>query len=282
MDLTYWQKQTEKPQFPELEWNKPERRDQAGRLLIVGGYLHNLNAPATSYDITKKQGIGNIKVALPDKTRPLLGKTLPAAIFLPSTSSGELSKDGLNELLEWSSWSDTILLPGDLGRNSQTTLLISDLIENTTNQLVIARDAVDSLQNSPESLTARDKTTIILSFAQLQKLVQNLKLPTPLSFTMDLVKLVEFLHSFTVKNPCSIVTLHQNKYIIATGGQVSTTPTDRHPKSIEESDQTSALGRDNELRWRTKYSSIAACYQTWNPNKPFEALTYSANLMGST
>ena len=32
----YWQKQTEKALFPEIEWSKPERKDQAGRILIIG------------------------------------------------------------------------------------------------------------------------------------------------------------------------------------------------------------------------------------------------------
>lgn len=261
MDHTYWHKQTDKPLFGELEWNKPERRDQAGRLLIIGGYLHNLNAPAQSYEIVTKQGIGSVKVALPDKTKRLLGSTLDAAVFLPSTASGELSREGLDELLEYSGWADTILLPGDVGRNSQTTLLISDLIENTTAQLIITRDAVDILQNAPEIIAKREKTTLLLSFAQLQKLCQNLKLPTALVFSMDLIKMIEFLHHFTEEYPCSIVTLHQNNLIVAVNGKVSTT---HLPGS--------------EISWRPRTSAISACYHTWNPTKPFEALTHSAFL----
>lgn len=262
MDHTYWHKQTDKSIFPELEWNKPERRDQAGRLLIIGGYLHNLNAPAQSYEIATKQGIGSVKVALPDKTKRLLGGALDAAVFLPSTPSGELSREGLDELLEYSGWADTILLPGDIGRNSQTTLLISDLIENTTAQLVISRDAIDILQNAPQVIAKREKTTLVLSFAQLQKLCQNLKLPNALVFSMDLIKMIEFLHQFTEEYPCNIVTLHQNNLTVAVKGKVSATDLDQFEDS-----------------WRLRMSAISACYQTWNPTKPFEALTHSAFLM---
>lgn len=265
MDLTYWQKQAEKTLFPELEWNKPERRDQAGRLLIVGGYQHNLNAPATAYEIVKKQGIGEVKVSLPDKTKTLLGKNLPSAVFLPSTSSGELAHEGLEELVNYASWADSILLAGDVGRNSQTTLLISDLVQTTTNQIIITKDALDALQNSPDIIVDRDKTTLVASFAQLQRIFQSLKSTTALTFTMDLVKLVAILHDFTKQHACSIVTLHQDKIIVASGGQISTT--DCQSRHDQESNRT--------LQWRTKYAAIAACYQTWNPGKTFEALTYS-------
>lgn len=266
MDLTYWQKQTEKALFPELEWNKPERRDQAGRLLIVGGYQHNLNAPATAYEIVKKQGVGEVKVALPDKTKSLLGRNLPSAVFLPSTSSGELAHEGLEELVNYASWADSILLAGDVGRNSQTTLLVSDLVQTTTNQIIITKDALDSLQNAPEMITDREKTTVVASFAQLQRIFVNLKLPTAITFSMDLIKLVDILHDFTKQHPCSIVTLHQNKLVVGSGGRISTTNCNSRPD--RESSRT--------LKWRTKYAAIAACFQTWNPGKTFEALTYSA------
>lgn len=276
MDLTYWQRQTEKRLFPELEWNKPERRDQAGRLLIIGGYQHNLNAPATAYEIVKEQGIGDVKVALPDKTKTLLGKNLPSAVFLPSTSSGELAHEAIEELVNYASWADTILVAGDVGRNSQTTLLISDIVQTTTNQTVITKDALDALQNSPQIVVDREATTLVASFAQLQRIFQNLKLPTALTFTMDLVRLVEVLHDFTKQHPSSIVTLHQDKLVMATDGHISTTSVLHHSKKSVEPSQISPQGRDDDPRWRTKYAAIAACYQTWNPGKTFEALTYSA------
>ncbi len=269
MDHTYWQRQTEKPLFAELEWNKPERRDQAGRLLIVGGYLHNLNAPAKAYQYVQEQGIGSVKVALPSKTKALLGKSLPAAVFLPSTSSGELAREGLDELMEYASWADTLLLPGDMGRNSQTTLLLSDLLTHTTQQAIVTRDAVDVLQNTPQLLTDREHTTLVVSFAQLQKLMQHLNISQALTFNMDLVKLVAFLHNFTSDHPCAIVTSHQGKLLVAAKGQVSTT------NASQDLSQT----QDNPLQWRTKAASIAACYQTWNPSNPFEPLTHSTYLL---
>lgn len=262
MDTSYWQKQGDKPLFENLEWDKPERRDQAGRLLIIGGYQHNLNAPAKAYDYTKEQGVGATQIALPNKVKRLVGSTLPGAIFLPSTASGELSRDGLNELLTHANWADTLLLPGDLGRNSQTTMLIADLLENTKQQAVLTKDAIDNLKNAPELVLKRENTTIVASFSQLQHLFNRVKWPDPITFSMGLVKLVEQLHEFTKKYPCALMTLHENNILVAVNGKISTTTIVNEEKS-----------------WRVQAASIAACYQTWNPNKPFEALTHTAYLL---
>lgn len=262
METTYWQRQDSKSLFPELEWNKPERRDQAGRLLIAGGTVHELTAPAKAFEWATKEGIGTAKVALPDKTKRLVGKTLPEAVFLPSTSSGELSSEGTQHLLEYALWSDTILFTGDSGRNSQTTILFEELLRSFDGQAVITRDAIDILTNHASALVERPNTTLVLSFAQLQKLMQNHGQKIPLSFTMDLVKLVDFLHTFTATQPCGIITLHQNQFIAAINGRVSTT------KSSNESESK---------QWRLRTATVASCYQTWNPHQPFESLTEASH-----
>lgn len=263
MDHTYWQKQSEKPLFPELEWNKPERRDQAGRLLIIGGYQHNLNAPAKAYEYVKQAGIGSIQVVLPSKVKPLVGSTLLGAVFLPSTSSGELARNGFEELISHANWADTIVMPGDLGRNSQTTLLIADLISHTTNQIVLSKDAIDALKNTPEIMYNRESTTLILSFAQLQEHAKRLGWNKPFVFNMGLVQLVEQLHELSSRYQANLVTLHQNSFIVAVNGQVSTTPTNTN----------------EDKQWRVKAASLAACYQTWNHSKQFESLTHSTFLL---
>lgn len=263
METTYWQKQTDKALFEDLEWNKPERRDQAGNLLIIGGYQHNLNAPAKAYEFVKDQGIGAIQIGLPNKVKSLVGSTLPGAIFLPSTTSGELARDGLDELLIHASWADTLLFPGDLGRNSQTTMLVADILENSKQQTVLTKDAVDALKNTPELFAERENTTLVVGFSQLQHLFQRLNWPEPLTFNMGLVKLAEQLHKFSKKYPATVLTHHEGSFIVAAEGRVSTTP------SVH----------DEEKSWRVKAASTAACYQTWNPNKPFESLTHSAYLL---
>ncbi len=264
MDSTYWHRQANDPLFPDLEWNKPERRDQAGKVLIIGGDVHNLGAPATSFATLKQNGIGNIKIALPDKTNRLVGKSLPEALFLPSTSSGEFSTEGEIELLDQAIWADTILLPGDNGRNSQTAILFQDIVQAYKDQMVITRDALDLFSNNPGSLFDRSNTTIVASFAQLQKLVKNYGVPSALVFKMDLVKLVSFLYEFSLKVEAAVLTLHHDQLIAAYKGKVST---------------TKLQVASEPQHWRLMAASLVACYQTWNRTKPFESLTHSAYLL---
>lgn len=265
MDVTYWQKQGSEPLYSELEWNKPERRDQAGRVIIVGGSTHALNAPAKAYEHIKKQGIGEAKIALPEKTKKILGPTLLDAIFLPSTPSGELSQDGNEELLHSTQWADTVLCAGDVGRNSQTTILLESLLRSYAGNIVITKDAIDSMSNHPNALFERSNTVLVVSFSQLQRLIKNSGESKPLQFSMSLFQLVEYLHTFTERYPASITTLHENQIICAAGGQVSTTKiASNHP---------------DPQPWRLHYASLASCYLTWNPEKQFQALTHSAAIL---
>lgn len=265
MERTYWHKQGSEPLFAELEWNKPERRDQAGRLLIIGGNIHALTAPAKSYALAVKTGIGVAKIALPDKTKKLVGTTLPDAVFLPSTSSGEFSKEGIHELLGYAQWADTLLLPGDIGRNSQTAILLEELLKSYKGQINLTKDTVDLLSNTPKSMFERENTTLIVSFAQLQKLIKNYSSRQPLIFGMDTVKLIAFLHELTSDNPVSIAVLHNNQYIVASKGKISSSKV-----TSEESEPP---------HWRLELATISSCYQTWNPEKAYESITHAVHLL---
>lgn len=265
MSTTYWSKQSEKPLFPELEWDKPERRDQAGKILIIGGDQHNLGAPASAYDTVKKLGPSAVQIALPNKTKRLVGTLLPEALFLPSTPSGEFSLEGERELLEHAAWADTILLPGDNGRNSQTTILFQELLEGYKGNVIATRDAVDTLSNNAAQLFERPRTTLVVTFAQLQKLIKNYGEPTALVFSMDLIKLVTTLHRLSEKIHANIVTLHQNQLVVASKGAVSSTKLSNTTEAPH--------------HWRIEVASMAACFHTWYPLKQFESLTHTAYLL---
>lgn len=259
----YWKRQKEEPLFEQLDWDKPERKDQAGRLLIVGGSDHALSAPAQAFMLSQSHGIGSAKVALPSKAKRLLKDGVFETVFLPSTPSGEFSNEGSRELLEYALWADTVLLCGDTGRNSQTTVLVSDFLRSYSGQVIITRDSLDSLTNEAQLVLSRPRTTIVATIAQLQKIFKNTGNPTPVTFTMDLTALLSLLHEATENDRASIVTLHNNQIIVASGGEVST---------------TQLQANDEPTHWRTPISAIAACLQTWYPNDSFKALTHAAHV----
>ena len=257
--MTYWQQQTpEFPLFPDIEWNKPERRNQAGKLGIIGGNRLGFATAAESYSLSFKAGVGDARVLLPDVLKKTIPTTITDTIFGASNPSGGLARDALSSMHSLGEWADGILLVGDAGRNSETALVYDDFISTYEGQLTITRDAIDLVKNNSTLLVERPDTLFVASFAQVQKLFQSVYYPKILTFSMHLSHLVEALHKFTTTYPVSIVTLHRDTLIIASDGRVVT-----------------QAWNNPMLIWRGSLATRAAVYWLWVPNKPVEAIASS-------
>jgi ADP-dependent NAD(P)H-hydrate dehydratase / NAD(P)H-hydrate epimerase len=259
MKPDFWAQQTvEKPLFPDLIWNRPENRQFAGKLLIVGGNLHGFTVPATAYNEALQAGVGVARVILPNALQKTVGKLVPEAEFTPSTPSGSFAREALGEILPTAHWADGVLLAGDFGRNSETAILLESFIKKYPGQLTITKDAVDYFAKSPQTLLNRPETTLVLSLAQLQQIATNSQFDTAITYQMDMIKLVEALHNFTNKFSTNIITRHLDNTFAAVNGQVSSTKL-----------------HTEEKIWRAKTAAHASVWWLQNPQKPFESLTTS-------
>ncbi len=258
MEHIYWhkQKQTE-PLFPDLIWAKPENKQTAGKLLIVGGNVHGFSAVGQAYSAAQQAGIGQVRIVLPDVLQKTVSKLLPEAIFVPSTPSGSFGQQALAEILEQANWADGVLVAGDLGRNSETAILLEKFLGKYRGQLTLAKDAADYFARSSSPVTDRLSTCLVLSMAQLQHLATSARFATAFKFDMDLLKLVEALHEFTKSFAPNVIIKHLDTIFAAVNGEVSTTKTD--------------FG--DEESWRIPVAASAAVWWLQNPDKPFEALT---------
>ena len=144
MELAYWKKQKAGSSlFSDIEWNKPERRDQAGKLGIIGGNKLGFLAVAESYQTALETGAGQVRVLLPDVLKKTIPTSITDTLFAPTTPSGSLSRDAAAELAVLETWADGILLVGDAGRNSETAILYEEFISRYSGPLTITRDAID-------------------------------------------------------------------------------------------------------------------------------------------
>jgi hypothetical protein len=256
---TYWHKQTpDKPLFPDLLWSRPENKRLAGKLLIIGGSAHGFSAPAEAYTEATKAGIGTARVLLPDSLQKTVGRIFEAGEYAPSTPSGSFNQMALSELLAMSQWADGVLLAGDFGRNSETAILLEKFIEKYTGQLTLAQDAVDYFINNSSPILRRDKTLLVPSFSQLQKLAINARFAKAFTSNLDFLHIIEDLHEFSIEYGLNIVLEHLETIFAVTDGGVSTT------KGVK----------------LTSGVTLAAHTATWwlqNPTRSFEALT-SASL----
>lgn len=258
METTYWHKQRlGHPLFPDLVWSKPENRQHAGKLLIIGGNLHGFAAPANAYQIAEKNGVGVAKVLLPDALKKTVGRILENGEYGPSTPSGSFNKQSLATWLDWTAWSDAILLAGDLGRNSETAVAIEQFTTKTTKQITITKDAVDYFYADPVKLLNREDTTLVLTLAQLQKLAKHARYPQAAQFSMGIAQLVEWLHNFSREYKAHIMTYHNGVIFVAVNGRISTT-------NVGEKET-----------WRLEAATKSAVWWLQNSTKAFEALTIS-------
>lgn len=259
MDYTFWQKQDPtKPLFPDIEWSKPEQRSHAGKLAIIGGNKLGFAAAAQAYTDSLRAGVGAAKVVLPDALKNAIPNNILDTVFVAANISGGISKQAEPELLAASAWADMLLLIGDNGRNSETAITFEALLSRYTGPAVLTRDSVDLLRANSQLLLEREQTLLVVSFAQLQKLMQSVYYPKNLLFKMQLTNFVDALHKFTITYPATIMVLHQEQLVVASGGYVTSTPWD-NPMAI----------------WRGSVATKAAAYWLWNQKKPLQAATAS-------
>jgi hypothetical protein len=254
---TYWQKQTkELPLFSELLWSRPENRRHAGKLLVIGGNGYGFSAPAAVYAEAGKAGVGTCRVVLPEALHKTVGKIFPAAEYAASTAtSGGFAKAALAEWLSQSAWADGVVLAGDFGRNSETAILLESYLAKFGHQLTLVNDTVEYALDTPELFLERADTTLVLSIAQLQKLVSAAKFTSPVVSGMALLQLADLLYNFTLQHQINLITYHEGAILVAVHGHVSSTR--QHTADL------------------TSIATHAAVWWLQNPAKPFEAITTS-------
>lgn len=263
MTAEFWQKQAaDQPLFPDILWSRPENRQAAGKLLIIGGNSHGFAVPAQAYQTAINSGIGSARVLLPDVLQKTVGPVMAEGEFAPSTPSGGFGKDALNEFLTQANWADGVVLGGELGRNAETSILLEQFVQKYDGPLAITRDAVDYFYHQPALIAERTDTAIVLSLSQLQKLGVALHFGTPFLLSMGLMLLVQALHDFTTQYPAVIITKELDTIVVAQGGRIVTTKLAAGPS-------------EGDDPWRVPTATAATVFWLQNPAKPLEAMATS-------
>jgi len=253
--MDFWQKQGSQPLFPDLLWSRPQNKRAAGKLLIIGGNLHNFSAPGQAYQAAVAAGIGTAKVLLPEGLRKTIGAVLDNCEFAPMNKSGSFSKLALAEWLDYAAWADGVLLAGDMGRNSETAIVTEQFVKTYSGQLTITQDALDQFRDSPKEVFNRANTTIVASFGQLQKMWPFVTTDDRvIKYGNNLAQNVDILHYTAQHLPINILTKQHDDLIVVVKNRISTTK------------------NTNEI-WRVETAAKAAVWWLQNPVKPFEALT---------
>lgn len=260
MDYNYWLKQQPgKTLFPDIEWQKPEQKVLAGKLLVIGGSAHGFAAVAQAYQDALKARAGECRVVLPDTLKKVIDPLAIDCVYVPTNASGGITKNALPQLKAAAAWADALLFIGDAGRNSETAIVYEQLLQALPGKpTIITRDALDLIKSMWPQLLGRKTIALIATFAQLQKIFQAVYYPRTMLFSMQLTNAIEALHKFTITYQATVVVFHQNQLIVASSGRISTTPWD-NPLLI----------------WRGSVAAKAAVYAMQHQPLMFEAITTS-------
>lgn len=254
----YWHQQTvDKPLYPELVWSRPENKQTAGKLLIIGGNQYGFVAPAEAFKAAETAGAGQVRMLLPDSLRRYVGDHFDGGELAPSTPSGSFAKTALATFLDSAEWADGVLLAGDLGHNSETAIVLESFLSKYKGQLTLVGDSIDYFVANPLFLLERPNTLLVISFVQLQKLIAKTSFSKALTSNMATNVLVEHLHQFTGDKQIAFITQHDALLLAAYQGLVSTTKIGDTKNGLSE------------------ISAKAAVWWLQNPGKTFEATTTS-------
>lgn len=221
----YWLQQAE-PLYPKILWNRPVSRHGAGRLLIAGGHAQSFSGPTALYQLAQAAGIGECTVALPDSLLKLLAGS-PGTAFVASSASGSLGREALGQLLELSEEADAVALGLDLSNNSETSLLIECLLQETDRPVAAFAEALSLLPYNLSNLTGRPGNLLIMTMPELFKLANLLEVPLTIRPDGGLVARVEVVQALAGAIAADVVVFGPET-IVAAGGEPIVTPASPH------------------------------------------------------
>lgn len=254
--IAYIKQDLTSPVFSELLWSKPEHISARGKLLIIGGNAHGLTAPMKAYEYAVNAGIGHPRVLLPASLKQFAGTILEHGEYAPYTPSGSFSKQALGTALDNAAWADVTLLAGDIGRNSETSMMFASFMRTFKGQAVLVKDNVNAVMDDVHTLAKRENTTLVLLFSQLQKIIQKLAPDVALTMASSAQNIADVLSAITHEHPITIVTASNGLVYVGSKGKVSITTTSE-PSSL----------------WALRTASFISVWLAQQPEKVFEAAT---------
>lgn len=251
-----WLQQLDKPLFPDIIWSRPETIHGAGKLTIIGGQAQEFAHVAASYTEAEKAGAGVIRVLMPESTRKVTSM-LPNIEYADANLSGSFSRLALNALLNLANWGDGTLLAGDLGKNSETSLVLEKFITDYDGLIAVSSLARPSITISAKELYGRGDTILSLTFNDFQKDIIALGHDKPVTSATPSSELAAILRDITEQYKAHLIVATDKFLWTAGAGQVAST------KFSNEAVDTAI-------------SAKAAVWAMQNPTKLFEAITTAA------
>lgn len=250
-----WQKQSkEEPLFEDLLWSRPENKKHAGKLLIIGGQAAEFQNISAAYSFAIEAGAGTVRILMPESLRKITG-SIEGAEFAPVNKSGGFAKTALAQFFDLSEWADHILLAGDFGKNSETTVILDGFLLKNSKPATLSQNALGSIGIAFEQLVNMP-LTLVLDRYVFQKIGKAAGTHVPITTLTTYENMGEIIQSISSRSKASFAITDEEHIWTAVKGTIVSTKS--KPVDI------------NAL------SAYCAVWQMQNPAKPFEALATAA------
>jgi NAD(P)H-hydrate repair Nnr-like enzyme with NAD(P)H-hydrate dehydratase domain len=221
--MSWLRQEPGKPLFEDVLWLKPENPHQRPKVLIIGGSSHGFVTTTKLYEAIKSKSAYQTRLIMPKSLEKILGHAMTDAIFADSTSSGEIAGTAKNEILSAMNWAEAVIFSDDLGNNSQTEILVTELLKQIDKPTYFLGQAIDLLQKSAQSAVDNPHLIFVGELAKISKLNSATTSQTALLQADGLIKLVEKLQDISAEWNSAIITQAESQIIVAERGRVATT-----------------------------------------------------------
>lgn len=246
-----WQKQDpKKPLYPDLIWSRPENKNHAGKLLLIGGKAGEFINVSSTYILANKAGAGIIRTLLPDSLQQI-GKNIDEVEFSRSNQGGGFAKTALADFFDLSDWADQVLLAGDFGKNAETTVILDGYLLRSQKPIVLSQKALTSISLSYEQLL-KLPVTLVITRDELRKIAIRIGSHIAVTSTANFETIKEVMFNISSQSKANLVIIDQDNTWVAVNGNIISTKTT--PIDI------------NTL------AAYVAVWQMQNPDKPLQAL----------
>ncbi len=259
MENIIWEVQTTKePLYPSFIWDKPENKLHGSSLLIVGGSSSSFNHVSDAYIASNQLVFSNVITVLPNSLEKITKNILLNCYYGQINKSGGLAMTNLDLLINSLANVDSVLLPGNLSESSETSLLIEKFLSvDISKNIIICNDTwrlltTNILENNP------GRFILIGELAQIQKLLSQFKFPENFKSSDELVKIVQIIQKFCLKQQLKLITKIGEDIIFFQDKQVSLS------KPAVKLETTN---------WQTELSVIIASWIKNKDNNIFQKIT---------
>lgn len=246
-----WQKQDrDKPLFEDLLWSRPENKKYAGKLLIIGGQAGEFQNISSCYSFAKEAGAGTIRILMPESLHKIAA-SIDGSEFAAANKSGGFARTALAQFFDLSEWADHILLGGDFGKNSETTVILDGFLLKNSKPITISQNAISSIGITYEQLI-KMSLTLVIDRDLFQKIGKAAGTHVPITTLTTYENMGEIIQSISSQSKANFTITDEEHIWAAVKGKVVSTRS--RPVDI------------NAL------SAYCAVWQMQNPNKTLEAL----------